>query len=289
MEPHLTRPLTLWAANVRTKSLDDRLAAVRAGGYTATTLFPIDVARFVAGGLTLSEIQRRFEEAGAPVEVLDPLTTWLPNWAPPPSMSAADVAFTDFDEDGFFRTAEGLGVTSVNLIETFGNATPVEMATEHFARVCDRAAGLGLRVRLEFMPFSGIPDLATAWEIVRGADRPNGGLTFDTWHYCRGAMDPALLASIPGDKIFGVQLADGAAEPVGDLLNDLLHHRRHAGDGALPLRDIVRTLDATGGLGSVGPELFSDAMDALDAREAGRSAADRTRDFLTAALTDPLS
>lgn len=287
MDTSPARPLTLWAANVRTKSLDDRLAAVRAGGYTATTLFPVDVARFTTEGLSLGDIRHRFEDAGAPVEVLDPLTKWLPNWAPPASMSAADVAFTDFDEDGFFRTAEGLGVTSINLIETFGNETPVEMATEHFARVCDRAAGLGLRVRLEFMPFSGVPDLAAAWEVVGGADRPNGGLTFDTWHYCRGTMDSDLLASIPGDKVYGVQLADGAAEPVGDLLNDLLHHRLHVGKGAFPLRDVVRTLDAIGGLTSVGPELFSDAMDALDATDAGRLAAETARAFLTSSLLPP--
>ena len=35
-------------------------------------------------------------------------------------------------------------------------------------------------VHLEFMPISGVPDLETAWAIVSEADRPNGGLLFDT-------------------------------------------------------------------------------------------------------------
>lgn len=279
--------LVLWAANVRTKSLDERLIAAQAGEFSAMTLFPIDVANFLHQGMTLSEIKQQCEDAGAPVVVLDPLTKWLPNWNPPDFMSEEDVAFTNFDEDTFFTMAEGLGVPSINLIETFGNDTPIEMATEHFARICDVAAERGLQVQLEFMPFSGIPDLATAWKIISDANRINGGLTFDTWHYCRGTMDNTLLASIPGEKIFRVQVADGAAEPVGDLFNDLMHYRRHAGDGAFPLTEIAQILQHKGGLNSVGPELFSDAMDALDADQAGRQAASKVRSFLNSALSTP--
>ena len=32
----------LWAANVRTKSLDDRLVAAQASGFDAMSVFPID-------------------------------------------------------------------------------------------------------------------------------------------------------------------------------------------------------------------------------------------------------
>ena len=37
--------------------------------------------------------------------------------------------------------------------------------TEAFAELCDRA-GDDLIVALEFMPYSGVPDLATAWQVV---------------------------------------------------------------------------------------------------------------------------
>ena len=39
------------------------------------------------------------------------------------------------------------------------------MITEAFAALCDRA-GDDLTVALEFMPYSGVPDLATAWQVA---------------------------------------------------------------------------------------------------------------------------
>ena len=52
-----------------------------------------------------------------------------------------------------------------------------------FAALCDRA-GPDLTVALEFMPYSGMPDLATAWRVPQEAGRPNGGLIIDAWHGC---------------------------------------------------------------------------------------------------------
>ena len=77
--------------------------------------------------------------------------------------------------------------------------------------------------------------------VVSAADRPNGGLAFDTWHYLRGARDDALLDQIPGDRIFVVQINDAAAEPVGSLLNDTLNHRRMPGEGDFDLAACCRS------------------------------------------------
>ena len=252
-----------WAANVRTKPFAERIAAAAAHGYDAVSLFPLDVRQAADGGTGPADMRRQAEAAGVRIDVLDPLTSWTPGWAIPDGMSADDAAFIDFDPDTFFGYAEALGVRSVNLIESVGAEIAPAEAAEAFGRICDRAAGLGMQVQLEFMPFSGIPDLATAWDLIQRADRPNAGLTFDTWHYHRGTPDLALLRSIPGDRIYQVQVADAAETVVGDLTNDLLHYRLLPGDGSFPLVETVGALREIGGLSSVGTELFSDAMDRL--------------------------
>jgi sugar phosphate isomerase/epimerase len=282
MPHHAGTRRVFWAANVRTKPFAERLAAAVAGGFAEMSIFPIDVKTFADGGLPPDQLRARAAAEGVRIAVLDPYARWAPDTTPAAWASPSDLAFTDFDEDAVLRMAEALGVESINLIETFGNAVDPDAGAERFAAFADRAAQYGWRTQLEFMPFSGIPDLAAAWEIVRRADRPTAGLTFDSWHYYRGTPDDALLRTIPGDRIFQVQLADAPWALRGrTLVDDLLHYRLFPGEGEFPLRALVRTLAAAGGLGSVGVELFSDAVDALPPADVGR----RAREALDAALT----
>jgi sugar phosphate isomerase/epimerase len=140
-------------------------------------------------------------------------------------------------------------------------------------------------VHLEFIPFTGIRDLAAAWEIVRGADRPNGGLVMDAWHYFLGRPDDALLRTVPAEKVVVVQLADAPAERRGTLADEL-YHRLAPVEGVLPLAELVRTLDETGVLASVAPEIFSDRFNALVPEDAGRQAAASVQQLLEQALAD---
>ena len=48
--------------------------------------------------------------------------------------------------------------------------------------------------------------MATAWEVVRLADRANAGIAVDAWHWFRGTPDEAALRTVPGVKILAVQL-----------------------------------------------------------------------------------
>ena len=125
---------------------------------------------------------------------------------------------------------------SLNAVDVFGGSWSLDEAAAAFAGLCDRAAEHGLLVHLEFLPWSRIPDLATAWEVVRAADRPNGGLMLDAWHYFRSKPDGALLRSIPGASILGVQLCDAPAVPEPEPLQATLHERLLPGDGDLDLR-----------------------------------------------------
>lgn len=260
----------LWAATVRNRPLHERLAAARAGGFTAQSAFPSHITAWLEQGHTLAGIRDSARDGGAPITILDPFTRWLPGWQLPAYMNEAERAFQITDEATFFDYAAELQVESMSVIDGIGQRNDLEDVVRAFQRTADRAREGNMRVQLEFMPFGSIPDLATAWEVVRRADRDNGGLVLDTYHYFRGYPQPEVLAAVPGEKIFAVQLSDAAAAVQdGSLYNDQMSHRVAPGDGDFPLVDLVRTLHTTGGLTQVGPELFSDNADQLDAADLG--------------------
>ena len=254
----------LWAASVRERPLAERITVAKSARFTEQSVFPSHITAWLREGHSLAEIRDQARNAGVPITILDPFTRWIPGWKLPAYMNEGERAFQITDEKTFFEYAAELEVESMSVIDGIGQRNDFADVVAAFQRACDRAAELGMRVQLEFMPFGSIPDIATGWEVVRRAGRDNGGLVLDTYHYFRGYPDPKTLAQIPGEKIFAVQLSDGAALPLGgSLYNDQMHHRVAPGDGVFAIRELMQTLKATGGLHQVGPELFSDDADAL--------------------------
>jgi sugar phosphate isomerase/epimerase len=200
------------------------------------------------------------------ISVLDGIYCWLP-------LEHTTMPEVTLPLDKALQLAEVLGVTSLNVVGRFVRADiPDELVAQSFSDVCDRANNIGCRVHLEFIPYGGISDLARAWDIVRLADRPNGGIQFDTWHFFRGSGDLELLASIPGRMITGVQISDADVETRGSLAEETLHHRKLPEQGSFDLESVIRILYNTGGLSLVGPEVLSDELSALPPNEAARIA-----------------
>ena len=252
--------LVLWAGTLRATPLVERVRAAAHAGYRAISLSPHDYGQARAGGLSDGDIRAAVADAGLRIACFDPYTRWLPRWEPPPGTPLEKQAFLGADETEFFRAAEAVGAASMTVLEPFGVRWPDAQAAEALAAVCTRAADSGMSVHVEFIPFLGIPDLATAWRLVELSGAPNAKIVLDTWHYFRGPTDDALLAGIAGDRIGAVQVSDGRAAP-GDLEVDCLHHRLPAGDGSFPLERVLAVLARSGGLHDVGPEIFSDAFD----------------------------
>ena len=58
--------------------------------------------------------------------------------------------------------------------------TDQNFIVDRYAEICDLAQPFGLTVNLEFPSFSRLTTLQEAAEIVRAADRVNGGILIDT-------------------------------------------------------------------------------------------------------------
>jgi sugar phosphate isomerase/epimerase len=247
-----------------------------AGGFRAITLWPDDVARARAAGIPLAEMKKQIDGCGLVVEGLDPLLRWLPDEVIPAGIAAAD-------EAEFYAIADALGPRSLNLAQGFGASAPIDRAAEALAGVCDRAREHGLLVTLEYLPWSGIPDAASALAIVERCGRANAALMIDTWHTFRSGTGTAQLRALPGARIGNVQLNDAPSAPAANLVLETMEARLLPGEGAIPLVEWLRALREIGSRAPIGVEVFSKALGRLTPSEVGRRCGAAVRALLAAA------
>ena len=263
----------LWAGTVGFESpLPARFEAAVATGCERVSLSPGDV---VNGPEPAAVVASRARDLGLAL-ILDPVMGWYP------SQIAASSRFAAVSADDALRVAEDLAVASMTAITTPGEATLHPDLAEHFARMCDRAAGFGAQVQLEFIPFTPLATLRQAAELVSAVDHPNGGLLFDVWHFHRGEPDYDVLAGLSGDKVFCVQLDDAPLTADPDVRAET-HHRLLPGDGELDLVRDIRALDDIGALRWVGPEVLNPELAALPVAESAALAMARARAVVVAA------
>jgi sugar phosphate isomerase/epimerase len=261
--------------------LERRLQAAAAGGFDGLSLWARDIERAKADGHTDADIRAMFAHHGIEVAELDPVWSWLPgaDIDVPPAHDPMGVMQVKVDD--FLALADAVGGRSLNACDIMGGSWSIEDAAEAFAVLCDRAADHGLLVQLEFLPWSRIGDVATAEQIVRLADRPNGGLMLDAWHFFRGLPDFEALRSVPGELLTGIQLNDAARRPeADDLMVESMELRRLPGDGEFDLAALVGVLDEIGAAAPRGIEVFSAALREHDAVETGQRAGEALRKTL---------
>ncbi len=270
----------LCAGTLATASFRQRAEAAAAAGFDAVSLFVTDHARARAEGLDDADLRAILADHGLAVAEVDPLLDWVPGTAAPAGLDAAGAAFLAHGEQDFFALAEAVGARSINAALVCEAPPPRGAIVEAFAGLCDRAAERGLLVHLEFLPWTGIPDLAAALALVEEAGRPNGGVTLDAWHHFRSGGDAETLRGAPGARILAVQLDDAPASPELDPVAETTRRRLLPGQGELDLVGLLRALREIGSPAPLGVEVFSDELAGLPPREAAQRAAAAVRALL---------
>jgi sugar phosphate isomerase/epimerase len=242
--------LELWSYTFRKSTLPELAAAAAAAGFAAVTLTP-DL--FVQSGGDAARLRSRVEDVGLRVTFVDGLCTALPG-------TPADPTLATFDE--CIHIAHETGAGAINLVHIRGQATPVPELADAFGRACERADAAGLRLAIEFLPGTGIPDLATAAAVVREAGAANGSVLLDTWHFARGGGTLADLDADTAALVGALQLSDRSPEQDGEPYVPR-RGRKLPGDGALPLAEMVARVRRTRPDLPVGAEVLSEEIDAL--------------------------
>lgn len=233
----------------------EQVAAAAAAGFDAITIWPnIWRHAMLKDGLSIADMRAMLDAHGLVLTDVDAYRDWGP-----PRTSESGVfgpMKRGFSLDECLDTLAALGGRT--LVAVHLTDTPLNMDRDiaEFVRICDQAAERGLQVGIEFVPFSNIPDVATAWSIVESSGRPNAGLIVDLWHHIRGGGDDAALARVAPDRIYTVQFSDGPAKPPDDLVQEAMFHRRWPGDGDFNLSGLLRLLHDRGASAAIGPELY---------------------------------
>ena len=270
--------LVLSAGTVQSTPFLERLAPARAAGFAGVSMFAADYDLLEAAGVPPTEIRVRVADAGLFVDEVEIVGAWLPGRDAKRLPGWLATLLDRNTPERLIAIAEAVGARGISVGELRGRTCDPDLAAERFAAICDAAHGL--HVSLEFIPTGGLPDLASAWDVVRRASRGNGGLLVDSWHFFRSGSDLAQLADLPAGAITGIQISDAPAAPEPDLDHAMVHDRLLPGDGALDLVGFLAALRATGTTAPVGVEIFSDAIAALSIGEATRVCAASARRVL---------
>jgi sugar phosphate isomerase/epimerase len=264
-------------------SFAQRAAAAAKAGFAGIGVAIEDYATCRENGLSDREMRIILDDQGIRAAELEFLQNW---WHDDERGRRARV-----NEDLFYAAADAFGSRHMNVGSAGARGTlpPLEILAEHFAALCDRAARHGLLVALEFLPWSDIPDAATAGQLIQMADRTNGGILIDTWHYFRGAANPEQVRSVPADRFFLIQFDDADAVQIGGFMEDTTRRRCLPGQGAFDLVGFIQMLDQMGVNAPVSVEIISDEQCARPLDEAARLAHDTTRAIFDRARRRPSS
>ena len=228
----------------------EKLEAIAAAGFDGIEIFEQD---FIADAGSPREVGERIRGMGLEITLFQPFRDFegLPKAL---RAKAFDRAERKFDLMGELGTDLVLFCSSVHP-EALGG---IDRAAEDFRALGERAAKRGIRVGYEALAWGRhVNDHRDAWEIVRRADHANIGIILDSFHTLGRGIDPQSIRSIPGDKIFFVQLADAPKIDM-DLLYWSRHFRNMPGEGDLPVTDFMRAVMAAGYKGPISLEIFND-------------------------------
>jgi sugar phosphate isomerase/epimerase len=251
---------------------------IEAAGSAALGAITLTAGMYEASrdaGVSDAELRRRLAVIGVKVHAIDPLIGALPGTPRPADVPAENRAYFEFTEERCYRAAEALEAETINLAHFGGGAVAEQDFVDCLGPLAQRARSHGLRLTLEFLPESAIPDLASAQRIVTAVGAANLGVMLDTWHFARTHGTGEQLRAVPRGLISGLQISDRREPPPGTPYAPMFG-RLLPGDGELPLVPLLRDLLGREPGLTVGVEVFSEELKALTPQEAAARVASST-------------
>ncbi len=244
-------------------SFEERVSAAKAAGFEGIGLRAETYVDALNEGLFDSDILAILEKYDMKVTEVEYIVQW----------AEAHRSYEEkYKEQLCFHMCELFGVKHINcgLMENYS----VEWTAQKLKELCGRAGKYTIGV--EPMPYSGLPGIRKAWEVVKGSGCDNAKLILDSWHWIRAGQsyDPELMADIPADKIVAIQLNDvqARAYAASILRDESMHDRALPGKGYGNSAGFVEMIKAKGiSPAVVGVEVISDEILATGVAEAAKA------------------
>ncbi len=126
-----------------------------------------------------------------------------------------------------------------------GDDSDESLVTDQFAALCDIGQQFGLKMNLEFMPWTGVKTLSQAVRIVKAAGQSNGRVLIDPIHLDRSKGTLKEVSAVPRDLLAYAQICDALAKRPPDyetMIFQARNERLFPGHGDLDLLGLLRAL-----------------------------------------------
>ncbi len=251
---------------------EERVSAAKAAGFEGIGLRAETYVDALNEGLFDSDILAILDKYSMRVTEVEYIVQW----------AEAKRSYEEkYKEQICFHMCELFGVNHINcgLMENYS----VEWTAQKLKELCQRAGKYTIGV--EPMPYSGLPGIRKAWEVVKGSGCDNAKLILDSWHWIRAGQsyDPALMADIPAEKIVAIQLNDvqARAYAAAILRDESMHDRALPGMGYGDTAGFVEMIKAKGvSPAVVGVEVINDAILATGVPNAAKANFDAVSELL---------
>ena len=250
-------------------TLRHKLEAIAAAHFDAIELFEND---FVHATASARELALICADLGLSIDLYQPFRDFegMPDTLLAKSLDRAE------------RKFDLMQMLGAPLLLVCSNTSPHSLADPDRAAaqlhaLAERAARRNLRIGYEALAWGRhVNRYGEAWRIVERAGHPHLGLILDSFHTLSLGDDPAAIATIPGERIFFVQMADAPLLAM-DVLQWARHHRTFPGQGQFDVVGFFSQVLHTGYSGTLSLEIFNDVFRETPNR---RTAVDAMRSLL---------
>ncbi|ENA28427.1 MULTISPECIES: 3-dehydroshikimate dehydratase QuiC [Pseudomonas] len=250
-------------------TLPEKLEAIAAAGFDGVEIFENDLLTY---GGTPREIRRLCADLGLAITLFQPFRDFegCPRDRLPRNLDRAERKFDLMQELG----TDLILVCSNVTVDSIGEEA---ILVDDLRLLGERAGARGMRIGYEALAWGRhVKTWHQVWSIVQQVDHPSVGVLLDSFHTLSLKDDPAGIASIPGDKIFFVQMADAPILNM-DVLEWSRHFRCFPGQGEFDLAGFLAPILRSGYTGPLSLEVFNDGFRAAPPRA---NAADGFRSLL---------
>lgn len=142
----------------------------------------------------------------------------------------------------FLECGAGLGAKNILVA---GDDPDLNRCADNYAHFCELAAQYGMTADLEFMPWTQVPNLTAAMQVINQAQQPNAGLLIDALHFARSATTLAEIAEVNPKLIHYVQFCDASAhyeKTTESLIHTARAERLMPSDGDINLLGLLQAV-----------------------------------------------
>ncbi len=250
-------PMAMNTITIKQAPFLEKLRLISGGGFSGVGLWLDEIEDYLRGAKA-KPVKELLQEYGlAPVE-MQLIRKW--QYLSGQERKEAFDAAKDF-----FKRFKKLDIDCpVAVLPSEEVAGEIKDAVKDFRDLCRLAEDFGARVMFEFIGWAKqFHNVKLAWDVVREANCPNGGMLIDTFHFVKAGSTIPDLKQVDMEKVFLVHVNDAKPLSMG-FKEQSRGFRFFPGEGEAPLKEIMSCFVEKGYKGFYCIEIFNEKYWAED-------------------------